>query len=183
MSRSLKTLYIFNGIFGFAGSLFGPLYALFVKEISGDILSVSLTWSIFLISSMLFNFVISKIGDKVKEKEYLLMAGFAVRGIVWFSYIFVPNIIILGLLQILLGLGEALGSPAFNAIFAEHLDKGRHIEEYADWYIISRFVGAGGTALGGLIAATYGFDTLFAIMAALSLVSFIGVLSQPRKLL
>ena len=34
--------------------------------------------------------------------------------------------------QFLLGIGEAVGTPAFDVIFAEHLDKGKHINEYSD---------------------------------------------------
>ena len=182
-NKSLKILFIYNGIFVFAGSLFGPLYAVYVGLLDKNILSISITWSAFLIATVIFTLIISKIGDRIKEKEYLLMAGFLVRAIAWFLFIFATNVIYLIFLQILLGLGEALGTPAFDAIFAEHLDRGKHIKEYSNWKLVLNGATGVGTIIGGLIATTLGFQWLFISMSILALVSFGGVLIQPRKLL
>ena len=70
---ALKTLYIYNGIFVFAGSLLGPLYAVYVGLIDSAILAVSVSWAVFLMATLVFTAVISRVGDRVKEKEYLLM--------------------------------------------------------------------------------------------------------------
>lgn len=182
-NKSLKILFIFNGIFVFAGSLLGPLYALYVGTFDKNILSVSITWASFLAATFIFTIIVSKVGDKVKEKEYLLMAGFLVRAAAWFMFIFAGNVFHFVLLQVLLGLGEALGTPTFDAIFAEHLDGGKHIKEYADWKLIVNGTTAVGTIIGGLVVTTLGFNWLFAIMSGLATVSFLGVLIQPRKLL
>lgn len=182
-NRSLKALYIYNGIFVFAGSLLGPLYAVYVGMIDRNILAVSITWAAFLFATLLFTFVISRVGDRVREKEHLLLAGFAIRAVAWFLYIFVANIPHLIFLQIFLGLGEALGTPAFDAIFAEHLDHGRHIKEYADWKLVSNGVTGVGTIAGGFIAIKFGFPWLFVGMSILAAISFIGILMKPRKLL
>ncbi|MBU1895713.1 hypothetical protein KJ641_02490, partial [Patescibacteria group bacterium] len=79
--------------------------------------------------------------------------------------------------------GEALGTPAHDAIFAEHLDKNRHIEEYADWKLIANLCGAGAVLLGGLIVKYVGFSVLLNSMGVLATISFFGVLFQSRKLL
>ncbi len=182
-NKSLKILFIYNGIFVFAASLFGPLYAVYVGLLDKNILSVSITWSAFLIATIIFTLIISKIGDRLKEKEYLLLAGFLVRAITWFLFIFTTNVYYLIFLQILLGFGEALGTPAFDAIFAEHLDGGRHIKEYSDWKLISNIATSVGTLIGGLIVIEFGFQWLFISMSLLAIVSFIGVFSQSRNLL
>jgi len=182
-NRPLKALFIFNGIFVFAGSLLGPLYALYVGTFDKRVLSVSITWASFLFASFIFTLIISKTGDRIKEKEYLLMAGFLVRAIAWFMFIFAGSVFQFVFLQILLGLGDALGTPAFDAIFAEHIDGGKHIEEYANWKLILNGTTAVGTVMGGLVVTTLGFSWLFAVMSVLAVVSFIGVLVQPRKLL
>ena len=108
INKALKTLLVYNGIFTLAGGLFGPLYALYVVRVTPSVIAVSVSWAIFLISSTLVTFVISKVGDSIKEKEYLLMAGFLVRAIAWISYIFVDSILTLVILQIFIGIGEAL---------------------------------------------------------------------------
>ena len=111
------------------------------------------------------------------------MAGFLVRAVAWFMFIFAVNIFHFVFLQVLLGLGEALGTPAFDSIFAEHLDGGEHIKEYAGWKLIVNGATAIGTIIGGLVVTTLGFSWLFAAMSGLAIVSFWGVLIQPRKLL
>lgn len=83
INSSLKILFLANGIFSFAGSMLGPLFAVFVASFDKNILSVSLTWATFLFSTTVFTYVISLVGDKIREKEYLLMAGFLVRAAVW----------------------------------------------------------------------------------------------------
>lgn len=91
-NKSLKVLFIYNGIFVFAGGLFGPLYAVYVGLLDKKILSVSITWSVFLIATLVFTLIISRVGDRVKEKEYLMMAGFLVRALAWFLFIFAADV-------------------------------------------------------------------------------------------
>ena len=182
-NKALKTLFIFNGLFLLAGSLLGPLYAIFVEKITEGIFPITLSWSIYLFSTTIFTILVAKVGDKIKEKEYLLIIGYAIRAVVWFSYIFIQDFYILLLAQFLLGIGEAAGSPTFDAIFAEHLDKGKHIFEYSEWKVISNIILAVGTLLGGLIAERFGFKPLFFFMSVLAIISCVGILLKPRKLL
>ena len=97
--------------------------------------------------------------------------------------IFVHDLIALVLVQILLGLGESVGTPAFNAIFAEHLDSNKHINEYSNWSLIANLTSAAGILVGGAIVNSFGFKALFLFMSALSLIAFFGILLKPRKLL
>ncbi|MDO9231692.1 MAG: MFS transporter [bacterium] len=182
-NKALKVLFVYNGIFVFAAGLLGPLYAIFVETIDKNILFVSISWAAFLVSTTLGMLFLRKYGDRLKEKEYLLMGGFLIRAIVWFSFPFISTIFMLVMLQILLGIGETLGSPAFDSIFAEHLDDGCHIREYTDWKLISNITGAGAIILGGIIINYFGFFPLFFMMGSLASVSFFGVLLKPRKLL
>lgn len=182
-NKALKTLFIFNGLFVFAGSLLGPLYAIFVDNITKGIFPITLSWSIFLFSTTVFTILVAKIGDKIQEKEYLLVIGYTIRAVVWFSYIFIQDFYILLLAQFLLGIGEAAGTPAFDAIFAEHLDKGKHIFEYSEWKVITNVVLAVGTLTGGLIAERFGFKPLFLFMSILAVISCVGILFNPRRLL
>ncbi len=183
INKSLKILFLFNGIFVFAAMLLGPLYAVYVETIDANILSISVTWSVFLVSATLFTLIVQRKGDGIKEKEYLMMAGFLIRGISWFLFIFAGSIWHLIIIQILIGLGEALGSPSFDAIFAEHLDKGMQIREYSTWKLIVNASNALAAILGGIIVYFFGFSFLFIIMSVLAIISFLGVLLQPRDVL
>lgn len=183
INKSLKTLFVINSIFVFGGSLFGPLYAIYVQGIDNKIVTVSLSWAVFMISSTVFMYFVSKFGDKIKEEEYLLAGGFLIRSVAWFLYLFVTNISGLILIQIILGLGEALGTPSWNAIFAKHLDGHKEIMDYSSWNIINNLIVAGSTILGGILVTLFGFNVLFVAMSMLAFISFVGVLITPRRVL
>ncbi len=183
INRSLKILFLFNGIFVFAAMLLGPLYAVFVETIDENVLAISFSWAAFLLSATLFTYIVSQRGDSLREKEYLLMGGFLIRGVSWLLFILAGNVFHLIIIQALLGLGEALGSPSFNAIFAEHLDEGMQIKEYSSWQVIQNVITALATIIGGLIVANFGFIPLFIAMSGLAFISFFGVLVQPREVL
>ncbi len=174
-------LWLYNGVFVFAGGLFGPLYAVYVQGITVNPFIISISWAMFLLSSTLGMFVLARVANRFNHSENLLMAGFLTRALVWLLYIFVADIYTLILLQFLLGISEALGNPAFNSLAAEHLDKGRHIEEYSDMNIIFNLAGALATVVGGAIVAAFGFTTLFLLMAALALISFLGIFAQKVR--
>ena len=179
MSRTnhfLRTLFIYNGIFVFASGLIGPLYAVYVQKFDSKVSSISLSWGIFLISTTFFLFLLSRFGDQLKNKKALLMAGFAIRAISWVSYIFVGDLTGLILVQILLGIGEALGTPSFEALFAEHLDRGKHIMNYSEWKLIVNATSAIAVIFGGFFIDKFGFNYLFIFMSIMALISFWGVL-------
>jgi MFS family permease len=179
-NKSLKLLYLTNGIFVLAASLLGPLYAVYVQKLGNDVLTVSSSWGIFLLSATLFVLLLSKFGDKIR-KDYLFLSAFLLRTFVFLAFIFVSNIPELFILQIVNGLGEAMGTPSFNAIFAEHLDRGHHVKDYSNWQIINNILTALATMLGGVIVYEYGFSHLFIVMAVLSLVSCIIVYKTLKK--
>lgn len=185
MSRNsaLKTLFLYNSVFVFANNLIGPLLALYLQGFHVNAFTISFTWAVFVFFSSLFTYIFSKFGDHIKEQEYSLMAGFLIRAIVWFLYIFTNSISMIIVLQVVLALGEALGSPSFDAILSRHLDDGHQIAEYSTWRVVANLSMALATIVGGFIVSRFGFQVLFVIMSLLGLFAFFGVLSKPRELL
>lgn len=182
-NKGLKVLFQANGIFIFGASLLGPLYAVYVERIVSTPMAISASAAAFLIASTLFTLLIAQFGDRVREKEYLLMGGFLIRALAWIAYIFVDSMTTLLLVQVLLGLGEALGSPSFNALFAQHLDHGETVRDYSSWNVFHSLISATGVVVGGFIATYFGFTPVFIVMAAFALVSFLFVFFQPRRVL
>ena len=182
-NKALKILFFYNGLFVLAASLLGPLYALFVESYVDGVLAVSYSWAAFLISTTVFTVLVARLGDRVKEKEYFILAGFVLRATGWLLFIFVGALYQLILVQIIIGAGEALGTPGFNSVFADHLDNNMHVKEYSIWSLISNIASAIGVIIGGYIIKYFGFNVLFLIMTTLAIVSFFGILLKPRKLL
>jgi MFS family permease len=182
-NKALRALFLYNGIFVGAAAMLGPLYAIYVVKFVDGVTAVSISWAAFLVSTSIFTYIVSKKGDGIKEKEYLLLAGYVIRILSWILLIFVHNLTALVLVQVLLGLGESLGTPSFSALFADHLDKNKHIKEYSSWSLIANLSSAAGILAGGAIVNNFGFKALFLFMSVLSLVAFFGILLKPRKLL
>lgn len=180
-NKSLKLLFLYNSIFCFAGGLLGPLYAVFVEGIDDKIIWVSVSWATSLISTTLFVYILSKIGDRFNDKN-LLLIGYVVRAIAWSLFLFVNSIPLLIFNMFLIGIGEAFGTPSFNAVFAEHLDDGQHIAEYSDWTLIANITIAASTIAGGIVVEKYGFQPLFVFMTILALISTIGLLTNGSVL-
>jgi MFS family permease len=182
-NAALRVLFLYNGIFVGAAAMLGPLYAIFVVKFVDGVSAISISWAAFLISTSVFTFIVSRKGDEVKEKRFLLLTGYMIRAVSWIMLIFVDNLIALIFIQVLLGLGESLGTPAFNAIFAEHLDKNKQIKEYSNWSLIANLSSAGGVLAGGIIVTYFGFKELFLLMSTLSVIAFYGILQKSGKLL
>ena len=179
-NRILRTLFLYNGVFVLANNLLGPLYAIYVGGFNTGILPISLSWATYLISATLFMFLLSKLGDKFKKKRLLVCLGYIIRSACWLFMSYITTIEQLIVAQFILGIGEALGTPSFDAIFAEHLDKGKHIMDYADWKLITNAVLVLGTIVGGLIVSNFGFPVLFRFMSGLVMISLIGFLVNPK---
>jgi len=182
-NRALRVLFTYNSLFLFSASLLGPLYAIFVKNIGGGVLLISISSAVFYLSSTLFLFFVSRWGDKLREKEYLLIASYLVRAIGYFGFLFVDGALLLIIIQAIFGLGDALGTPTFGAIFSKHTDRQEEVLEYSDWSVIANIVMALGTIIGGFMVATFGFVFLFMVMGGLCILSALGIYLTPRKVL
>jgi hypothetical protein len=172
MNRILKYLLISEGFWLLAAGLFGPIYAIFVANIQGgDILAAGSAYAAYSFAAAGMIFVISRWEDHVKHKEKLVMIGHMVGAAGIFGYLLVANTIQLFAVQIVLGLSQAIGDPAFDGIYSKNLDKGRFASEWGLYDSMDYLVTGVSAVVGGLIATVFGFQTLFLTMFGLSLIS------------
>lgn len=183
MNRALRIIVLSNAIFCFAGALFGPLYAIYVERITGNIIHIGASVALFSATTASLTFAFSKFSDRLKETEFLLILGFIFRAVGWIFYIFINAAWQIYAIQIILAFGEAFGSPAFNALFAVHLDQGKYLNEYGTWISIALLTSGIASFLGAIIVSLFGFKPLFVFMASFALMSALIVYLQPRRLL
>jgi MFS family permease len=181
MKRGLKYLLLMDGWATLALGMLGPIYAIFVFQIGGDILDASWAYFAFLISSGIAMYLISHWEDKIKKKERLVTAGYVLMAIGCLSYFFVYNQTTLIITQIILGLSEAVLVPAYDALYSKYLDKGKEASEWGNWESMGYFVSAISVVVGGYIAYTLGFKTLFIVMFVIALVSVASSLTLYKK--
>ena len=182
INKALKVLMSFNGLFLFGVMLFGSLNAIYVQRIGGVVL-VGVSSAVFCISASLFLWVVSRFGDRVKEKELLLALSYLLRSIGYLGFIWVNSALSLVIWQMIFGLAEALGTPTFSLLFAKHVDGDKEMMEYSDWSLVANIIMGIGSLIGGYFVSSFGFNPLFVIVSGFCFISGIGVLLMPRKLL
>lgn len=87
--------------------------------------------------------------------------GFLFSSLPWHIYLF----------QILHAIGMAMLVPSWYAIFTRHIDKGK---EAFEWGLDSTILGIGAGltgAIGGIMAASWGFKIIFVLVGVLNIIS------------
>ncbi len=159
----------------FAEGLFGPLYAIYVSELGGDIFDISFAWSSFLIVSGLLTILLGKLSDK-HNKHLFLIYGFIITIISTFSYLLVSNPSHLFFVQIGLGIGSALIWPVWDTLYSKYQDKNEEGEEWGfvegGWNIIAGI----SLLIGSIIIHHFGFHIIFIVMGSFFILGLIMIL-------
>jgi DHA1 family multidrug resistance protein-like MFS transporter len=181
MRAELKILLASSFLFNLAAGLFGPIYAVFVEGIGGDLLTAGSAYAVFSIASGVLIFAIGKWEDRSKHKGKLVVASRVLCCFGFLGYIFVANAIQLFLVQLIFGIAAAIGNPAFDSMYSLNVSKSRSASEWGLWesqYAVTIGVAA---LLGGLTAQFLGFRTLFILMFGISMLSLLVSLLLLRK--
>lgn len=123
-NKALRILLLTNSLVLIAGAMLGPIYALFVEEIGGDLLSASSTGGIYALVAGITTLIAGRYADKIKEAELILIVGYLTMGTGFLMYIGVSSIWTLFIVQSIIGFSQALYSPAFDALYSKHIRKG-----------------------------------------------------------
>lgn len=180
---ALRILLITDGLVVFSGAMLGPIYALFVRDIGGDILDTGLAASVFMATAGVVVFLSGRLTDRVKETELIVAAGYAIMGVGFFAYTTVNSVGELLLIQVVIGLGQALCSPAFDALYSKHVSPGKSGSQWGAWESINYFALAFGALAGSAVASIFGFSTLFVVMGCFALMSAGYIYFLPRRVL
>ncbi|MFC1454564.1 MFS transporter [Candidatus Undinarchaeota archaeon] len=177
MKRVLKLLLETDILFTAALGFLGPIYAIFVGSIGGDILDASGAWAAFTFTTGILILLISKMEDKIKDKKKLIFSGYLLKSVAIAGYYFIAAPIHLFLVQIVLGMSEAISVPAYDYLYSKSIDSKKGASQWGLWegfYNISIAISA---LIGGVIVTIYGFKILFVLMFLLSL---IGLFNAAR---
>jgi MFS family permease len=173
MKRELKILNTVSAMFTFASGLLGPIYAVFVQRIGGDLVATGGAYAAFAIVGGVFLFLLSRWEDRVHHQEKIMVAGFALGCIGFLGYLFVQSPLQLLLVQATLGIALAIRAPVFDSIYSRHLELGHYTSEWGVWESLSLIVTGASAAIGSVIAETFGFPALFIAMFCVSFAGFL----------
>ena len=100
-----------------------------------------------------------------------MVVGYGLNTILTFCYLFIENKEQLFILQIGLGLAEALSAPIWDSLFASNMED---TENTFHWSLASghtHFVSGIAIAIGGLIANYISFNALFLTMGIIQVIA------------
>lgn len=183
INGALRILLVTNALILLAGAMLGPIYALFVERVGGDLLDASLAGGIYAFAAGLTTIISGRYADKIKENELIIVLGYAMMGLGFFLYLFVDSVMALFAIQVVIGFGEAIYSPPFDAVYSKHMVDGHAGVEWGLWESMNYFVATAGAVIGGLLATAFGFNLLFILMAVLCFGSALYIYLLPRKAL
>jgi MFS family permease len=182
MHKAIKILIGASIFFNFSAGLFGPIYAIFVERIGGDIMTASSAWAIYSVIIGILILFFGKWEDRLNKRKMVIL-GYSLSAIGTAGYIFVQQPFHLFVVQAILGISAAINNPAWNAIFSTSLDKHRESSEWAYWEGAVRIDAGIAAVVCGTIATIFGFRVLFILMAATSAVSaLISTLFLRKKI-
>ena len=174
MKKELVVLIIASEFILFASGLFGPIYAIFVQDIGGDLVAAGEAYAAFAIASGIVIILLSRWEDKVKHQEKLVTLGFVLNGVGFICYTLVRNPFELILVQVLVGFADALWIPPFFGQYTRLLDKGKYDFEWGFGTAMDKIVLGVAAFFGGYAAELYGFTALFYFMAGICFVGARG---------
>ena len=180
-NKYLRLLLLTNGLILISGAMLGPIYALFVDKIGGDLLDASLTGGIFALAAGITSLIAGRYTDKAKNKKIIVSSGYAVMAVGFFLYPFVDSLLFLFLVQVIIGFAEAFYSPAFDALYSNHVTKKKVGREWGAWESMNYFSAAFGAGFGGFVVTYFGFNAIFILMGSLSTVSALVLFLTPKN--
>lgn len=183
LNKPLRVLLITNSLVLLAGGMIGPIYALFVEDIGGNLLDASFAGGIFALAAGITTFISGKYADHNKHKEKIVVFGYVVMGAGFMLYTLVNSIWMLFAVQVIIGFGEAIYLPAFDAVYSAHLDHHKEGQQWGAWESMYYFSTAIGAAVGGYIVVYSGFNMMFVLMALLCLGSALYIYRLPKRAL
>nr|AIA14673.1 Major Facilitator Superfamily [uncultured bacterium]AIA14717.1 Major Facilitator Superfamily [uncultured bacterium] len=169
VNSKLKSLFVGNSVFIFGGSLLVPIYALFTEDIGATVQMTGLLFAAKFVATALADIVIMRIPHKFNNAVAVYQWSMFVRALAWLYIGVAPSITSLLIVQIVTGLAEGFGTPAFSTLMTNALDKKRQMQQWALWDLIKNPVLAASGIAGGFIANQYGFSVLFYAMGILAL--------------
>ncbi len=173
LSKPAKTLVIGGNIWYLGEGMLGPLFAVFAERVGGDVLDISWAWAAYLFATGAAMMVASRVADARKSQARMMMCGYALNAACTFGYLFVSSPLHLLIVQLGLGIANALATPTWNALYARFEDR-QH--ECTTWGLAegqANIVVGLGILIGGAIVAYASFDALFITMGVIQVVATI----------
>ncbi len=181
----IKHFLLADTIFLGGWGLIAPIFAVFVLDQvpNATIFTVGAASALYWIIKSVLQIPISIYLDKhegERDDFYTLILSLALAGFSAMAFLLIKNITGLFIVQFIHAAAFALYTPSWSAMYARHLDK-NHFS--FDWSLDSTLLGVAHSItalLGGVMAVTIGFESVFILISILSFASVFVMFSVPH---
>jgi len=175
MNRIIKVLILSDFIITSAFGFVAPIFALFItdKIQGGTIETVGFAAAFYWVAAVLTRIPIARFVDRTKSEKddfYFMIFGSIIISVVPFLFLFSAKIWHIYLIEALYGLGYSLRLPGWFGMFTRHIDKGHEGYEWSADSVVAGVGAAVTAALGGVLAVRLGFEALFILIGAVSII-------------
>lgn len=178
--------YIVSECFLWAGwNFITPIFAIFAttQVTNGKIELAASAYSVHLVFRVIFELIIGKYFSSSSERKMLqvVIVGILLISVAYIGFVFTTSILQMFLFYSIAGIGFGISSPVKGTIFSKHLDKNKETIEWGITDATAFIAIALASALGGFIAANYGFQVLFILSASINILSVIPYLLYGKR--
>lgn len=171
LSQTTKILLWGANIWYFGEGMLGPLFAVFAEKVGGDLLDIAWAWATYLIITGVFYILVGKLINGKPYKAKVMVFGYALNAVLTFCYLFVSSPLQLFFVQAGLGIAEAIGTPAWDALYAKNVNESHDTFAWGLASGQSQIVTGVAIVCGGLIANYFSFNALFITMGIIQVIA------------
>jgi len=158
--------------------LIGPIFAVFIIQFidGGSVEVAGVAAAVFLITKSIFQIPAATLMDKIrgdKDDYWFLIGSMFVVNLVPLSYLFISTPLELYIAEFILGIAMAFAFPSLMALFTRYTEKERAGTTWGVYYTLIDISSAVAAAIGGVLAATIGFEK---VIIAVTIIGLIGTL-------
>jgi len=171
-TNTLYNLVLFSNLFwGLANGIYGPLYAIFVKNMGGGLIDIGIAYSILLILQGVLMIPFGELTDRYGRKRFAIVSGLLFAFGAFLYAFWATNVLSVFIIQIILGVGTAMSIPSWSTLMFDACGKKGKNKKYGA-LMGGTYVCQGIASIAGAAIVAYtSFSALFVIMGFLVLVS------------
>lgn len=160
-----------------AWDLIIPIFSVFVTNQvrGGNVQLAASGYSTYLITRVVFELFSGPYLAKKSDKKKVIatVIGMILLSVGYFGFSLITEVSHVFIFEAVLGAGLGIASPAKNSLFSTHLDDNKESAEWSLTDAVSFICMSLATALGGFIAAMYGFKVVFYLAAVINILGIL----------
>lgn len=168
----LNRILLAASFFGlFPVGLLLPIYAVFVRNIGGDILDAGIAYGLFSISSGVFVLLMTKTDLFKKHLRQMVVIGYLMVAIGQAGYFFIGTPTQLFLTQVIIGIATGILDPSWDSLYSVEKTEVDAIRAWSLWSGGQRMITGLGAVFGAIVVAAYSFTLLFCVMLVFNILA------------